>query len=81
MSAYADYRATQDELLKVQREARKAMEGIRAELATAALRREIGVWQQVRDVMGATPVDYPRLIDLLLQAETLEQAKKRNFYL
>lgn len=81
MTVYDDYRKHQDELLKVQREARKAMEGIRAELAIAGVQREVKVWQQVRDVMGQDPVDMPKLIDLLLEAETLEQAKKKSFYL
>ena len=81
MTVYDDYRKHQDELLKVQREARKAMEGLRAELAIAGVQREILVWKEVAAVMAKEPVDMERLIDLLLAAETLEQAKKKSFYL
>jgi len=57
------------------------MEAHRAELAVAGVEREILLWGQIRTAMGTEPVDFDKLIDLLLQAETLEQAKKRNFYL
>lgn len=81
MTSYEEYRKHQDELIKVQREARKAMEHLRAEVAVEGVRREIVVWTSIKNVMEAQPVDKVRLVDLLLEAETLEQAKKRNFYL
>lgn len=80
-SAFDAYRAQQDELLKVQREARKALEGTRTELALAGVAREIAVWREVREALQATPPDFARVVDLLLQAETLEQAKRKHFYL
>jgi hypothetical protein len=76
-----DLRALENELIKVQREARTAMDALRVQLAAAGLRREILLWTQVRDVMAKEPVDMDRLVDLLLQAHTLEQAKKKGFYL
>jgi hypothetical protein len=81
MSASEDFASLQDQLIKVQRDARKALDARRTELAVVGMQREIAVWSQIRDLLAATPLDTEALIRLLLEAHTLEQAKRKNFYM